>query len=248
MTEEEIIKKLKINSSDKVLDIGGAMRQKEIIQVHTLVDLLKPEEAPYGRSKLKAQNFKKVDITKEILPFANKEFDVCLCTQTLEDLYNPFLVLEEMQRVAKRGYIETPSFGADIVFSHVDVTDWLTGFRRTPGNAHHKWLFQKENGVLKIIPKNYPILYSPEFQVTNWKGERHMEFIWKDKLIYKEIVMLDFHSLISEYRKFFKTRKKEIVKGRALIFIDNPYYFLKQIAKFVLKKGSGFRKRNEESN
>src|SRR5687768_10284392 len=139
LTDLEIIKKLKIKSTDRVLDIGGSMRQHEFIKIDTLADILPPEEAPYWPTKLSANKFVKVDITKSKLPFKDKEFDVCLCTHTLEDLPSPFLVIEEMSRVAKRGLIVTPSMGQDMVFLPIDYTDWLTGARRVPGHAHHKW-------------------------------------------------------------------------------------------------------------
>jgi len=94
LSGKQIIKRLKISPEDKVLDIGGSMNQHEEIKIHTLVDVIHPEEAPYGASKLRADNFIRLDITREKLPFKNNEFDFCLCTHTLEDLSHPFLVLE----------------------------------------------------------------------------------------------------------------------------------------------------------
>ena len=157
LTDQEISSKLKIASSDRVLDIGGSMMQHQDLQIDTLVDLIRPEDAPYGPTKLLAKHFVKVDITKEKLPFKNGEFDVCLCTHVLEDLPNPFMVMDEMARVAKRGLIVTPSMGFDMTFTPIDYTDWLTGARRVPGEAHHKWFFVKENNILKVIPKYFPI-------------------------------------------------------------------------------------------
>ena len=242
MVESKIINKLKITPKTKVLDVGGAMKQRSEIKVDTLVDLLRPEESPYTKSTLKAKNFVRLDVTTQTLPFKDKEFDVVLCTHTLEDLPTPFLVLEQMQRVAKRGYIETPLMGTDIVFSHVDTTNWLTGFRRTPGIAHHKWLFWKHLGKLWVIPKNYPLLYSPEFHVTSWRGETNLSYFWEGKINYHKVDDLDFHMLVSLYREFVKQNEASLTFGKPLIYLDNPYYFAKELVKLFLKKGTAFEK------
>ena len=78
LSDFEIISKFKLKPTDKILDIGGSMKQHQDIKIDTLLDIIRPEEAPYGSSKLRAKNFVRVDITREKLPFKNKEFDFCL--------------------------------------------------------------------------------------------------------------------------------------------------------------------------
>jgi len=243
LTDEEIVKLLDIKPNDRILDIGGSMTQHESIIIDSLADIIRPEEAPYQPSELKAKNFVKVDITKDKLPFKDKEFDIVLCTHTLEDLPNPFLVMDEMSRVAKKGLIVTPSMGFDMEFTEIDFTDWLTGARRVPGQAHHKWFFVKENDGLKVIPKNFPILYTSDFQITDWSGEKEMIYIWSKKIEYKEFLSLNIHSLIDEYIKFIKSNRKYIKKGRVLFFIDNPIAMLKALLKLLLKRGSAYSHR-----
>jgi len=242
LTDEQIIEKFRIRPNDRILDIGGSMKQHPLIRVDTLVDIILPEESPYGKGKLSAKHFACLDITKEKLPFKDKSFDFVLCTHTLEDLYNPFLIIDEMSRVGKRGYIATPSFGADIVYSHFNLTDWLTGARRVPGLAHHKWLFYLNKNVIRIVPKNYPLLYTQEFQITKWRGEEEFEYYWEGEIKYKEIKDLDFHLLVREYKDFIKRNKPKIKKGPVLFYFDNPIYYFKEVAKLFLKRGEGFRR------
>lgn len=243
LTDKQIIEKYRIRPSDKVLDIGGSMRQRENINVHTLVDIVRPEEAPYGKSKLRAKNFVRLDITKEKLPFRDKEFDFSICSHTLEDLTTPFLVLDEMARVAKRGLIITPSMGADLVFSHIDITDWLTGARRVPGIAHHKWFFHEKRDKLRVVAKNYPILYTPQFHFISWSGEDEFSFYWENKIDYEVLDDSYPHKLIDEYTLFYERNKKRLRRGLVLVFIDNPYFYIKEFIKLLLKKGEGFRYR-----
>lgn len=246
LTDEEIIEKYKIKKTDRILDIGGSMDQHKHIKIDTLVDIIRPEEAPYGTSKLLAKNFVKVDIAKYGLPFKDKEFDFCLCTHTLEDLYNPFLVMSEMQRVAKRGLIVTPSMGRDMTFTHVDITDWLTGVRRLPGEAHHKWFFQKIGvKTIKVMPKIYPILYTSDFHITSYTGDPEFIFYWKEKFNVEELMALNVHELIDEYQSFIDKNKKFIKKGFILLYLDEPLYYVKAIVKNVLKIGEGFKRRKK---
>ncbi len=240
LTDNHIIEKLNIKLTDKILDIGGSMRQHTKIKIDTLVDLIKPEDAPYGPTAMRAAHFVQADVTKSKLPFRDKEFDVVLCTHTLEDLSSPFLLIEEMSRVAKGGLIVTPSMGTDMVFTPIDFTDWLTGARRVPGEAHHKWFFVNRDKFLEIIPKNYPILYTSDFQVVGWNGDKEMIFIWKDSINYKEFVALNIHTLIERYESFLKNNLKHIKKGRAVFFWDNSFNFLKAVLKKILKRGVGY--------
>jgi hypothetical protein len=241
LSDKEIIEKFKIKPSDKILDIGGSAKQHRGLKIDTLVDIVSPEESPYQKGKLLAKHFIRLDITKDKLPFTDKSFDFVLCTHTIEDLYNPFLAIDEMSRVGKRGYIATPSLGVDIVYSQYNLTDWLTGGRRIPGMAHHKWLFNSKNGVMQVIPKNYSLLSTAEFQVKGWRGEEEFEYCWAGKIKYRQIQDLNFHELIKHYRGWMKKNLDKIEKGRTLIFIDSPFNLFKELAKLVLHKGEGFK-------
>jgi ubiquinone/menaquinone biosynthesis C-methylase UbiE len=240
LTDKEIITKYKLKPTDKILDIGGSMKQHTDINIDTLVDIVHPKDAPYYPSKLRAKHFVKVDIQSNKLPFKNKQFDFCLCTHTIEDLSWPFLALDEMARVSKRGLITTPSRGEDMVFTQFDITNWMTGGRRVPGVGHHKWFFEKRGKTLYVITKNYPLLYSGEFQFTKWNGPEECRYYWSDDVKYKVAQEIDFHLLIKEYREFVEKNRKYLTKESVLIYFDKPFVILKQWLKLLLKRGKGF--------
>jgi hypothetical protein len=128
------------------------------------------------------------DVTKERLPFEDKSFDFVYCRHVIEDLWNPFLVLSEMQRVAKAGYIETPSIAQELARG---VGAGSFNFR---GHCHHHWFVYNDSGVLKFISKlpwiehvefdeeqiehmlkTYPIYWNTYFQWTDKFDFEHVQ-------------------------------------------------------------------------
>lgn len=79
----------------------------------------------------------------ENLPFKDNEFDYVICNQVLEHAESPEKFIAEQCRVAKRGYIETPSLLGEFLFpkgSHkwviLDIDDKLVMYEKSkmPGN------------------------------------------------------------------------------------------------------------------
>jgi len=69
------------------------------------------------------------------LPFRDKSFDYVICSHVLEHVEDPGVFLGEIERVGKRGYMETPS----------EVKEALAGPR-----PHHRWIVGKEGDRLII--------------------------------------------------------------------------------------------------
>lgn len=61
------------------------------------------------------------------LPFATGSFDYVYCSHLLEHVDDPARCCDELMRVGKAGYVETPSRLSDVMFN----------FTRLPN--HHKW-------------------------------------------------------------------------------------------------------------
>lgn len=55
----------------------------------------------------------------EHLPFKTGSFDYAILSHVLEHLYHPQRSLEEIQRIAKAGYIETPNAFYEFIIPHV---------------------------------------------------------------------------------------------------------------------------------
>ncbi|MBW4551316.1 MAG: class I SAM-dependent methyltransferase [Aphanocapsa sp. GSE-SYN-MK-11-07L] len=95
-----------------------------------------------------------LDLNKDSLPYAEKSVDFVYYRHTLEDIYNPFWLCQEMQRIAKAGYIETQSpvaeFCRGIDGNNDDFPPWR-------GCMHHRYFVWNDQGILTFLPK-YPIV------------------------------------------------------------------------------------------
>lgn len=119
----------------------------------------------------------------EKLPFADKEFDYVICNHVLEHSSDPAQFLREIVRVAKAGYIETPSLLGELLFpkdAHryvvLVIGDKLVMYdkRRMPGNYANNYgeLF------LNYLPYQslpYKLLYFSEKELMHvryeWSGD-----------------------------------------------------------------------------
>jgi SAM-dependent methyltransferase len=94
--------------------------------------------------------FYELDLNCDPLPFDAKSVDFIYCRHVLEDLDNPEHLLKEIRRVARAGYIETPSPIAECCRGVDSPTSLAPG----RGYAHHKWLVGLSRwGKLCFLPK-----------------------------------------------------------------------------------------------
>jgi hypothetical protein len=106
------------------------------------------------------QNTVVIDIDTTPLPYSDKEFDFVYCRHTLEDIQNPVFAFNEIVRVAKSGYIETPS-------PIVELTRGIDG--SSPfykGYIHHRSVVWEHDGILNFIGK-YPVVEYTNIHVPN---------------------------------------------------------------------------------
>lgn len=123
----------------------------------------------------------------EALPFVDKAFDYIICFHVLEHLDNPEKCLNEMMRVGRAGYIETPC----------EVTEKIQGW------TCHKWFVRLENQKLILTQKSNavfdPLLHITFHSLAHKKNRAYLEFIsanrdlftvayeWQDNIDYEFI-------------------------------------------------------------
>jgi len=120
------------------------------------------------------------------LPFKNKSFDYIICRNILEHMEEPEIFIKENERVAKAGYIETPS----------TFNENLTGYNM------HKLLLFNLNNELRIKKRIIPNLLCgdsklSDFFLNDYHFKRFMmknnnnffmvKYFWKDTINYRII-------------------------------------------------------------
>jgi len=159
---EAITPSLKIPSDALVLEVGSGHRP------HPRADVLSDkylEDIERGGKLFIDRPFVQADV--ERLPFKSKAFDYVICRHVLEHTENPQAALNELSRVARAGYIETPSA----------VWEWLH-----PTRAYHRWYVLEINGELVMMrkkPDEAPIPFGHLFEVLNKYSPEYRLFIRK---------------------------------------------------------------------
>jgi SAM-dependent methyltransferase len=74
------------------------------------------------------------------LPYRNGAFDFVYCSHVLEHVFDPASACEELMRVGRRGYIETPTRMSDILFNYTHLQD------------HHRWHINRIGATLIFMP------------------------------------------------------------------------------------------------
>lgn len=129
--------KIRIKDYWKVLDVGSGHNPHTRANI-ILDKYIKDNKERSGQSiKIRyGQQFVEGDACST--PFKDKEFDYIIASHIAEHVNEPAKFCEELMRIGKRGYIETPSKFAEMIL----------------GEIFHKWYVYKKNGALIFEKKN----------------------------------------------------------------------------------------------
>jgi SAM-dependent methyltransferase len=144
-----------LKPGDIVLDVGCGNHPAPVANV--LADFF-PGESPHRTGPL-AQDRPVVVCSVERLPFLDKSVDFAICSHVLEHTDSPERAAAELGRIARRGYLETPGYGKDI----------LVGTGRM-----HNWQVVEFDGVLHF------------FQYSRLQREAHVQSPAMDLWLQKE--------------------------------------------------------------
>lgn len=167
---------LSIHKKDRVLEIGPG--HNPFYRSNVIVDkYIDNNTHRCGDIKIYPhQQF--INADGELLPFKNKEFDYVICNQVLEHVEHPELFIQEICRVGKRGYMETPSLIGEFLFP----------------KESHKWV------ILDIDDKL--ILYTKNSVPGNYKnnyGEQFLNYLPYQSLPYKLLGLTEGNLMINRY-------------------------------------------------
>lgn len=167
---------LKIKKRDRVLEIGSGHNPS--YRSNVIVE--KFIENNYHRSgdvKLYPHQIF-VNVDGECLPFRDKEFDYVICNQVLEHVDDPVKFIQEQCRVAKRGYMETPSLIGEYLFP----------------KASHKWVILDIDDTLVLFEKS-----KMAGNYGNNYGELFLNYLPYQSLPYKILWFTEGNLMLNRY-------------------------------------------------
>jgi glycosyltransferase involved in cell wall biosynthesis len=130
------LKSLQIYPDWKVLDVGSGHQPNR--RANVILDKYVGETIHRTIQQVEIPNDKYFVVGDALFtPFANKEFDFVIASHVAEHIDDPVKFCDELIRISKRGYVETPG----------PITELLL-----PANSH-KWIVRKSGNGL-IFKKN----------------------------------------------------------------------------------------------
>lgn len=127
---------LGIMPEEKVLDIGGGHKPFARADVVVDIDFHSGCHRDGSHMFIDTSRHHYVQASITDLPFPDKSFDFVICIHVLEHIDDPTRGCEELMRVARRGFLETPR----------KWTEFYAGY------PTHRWLVDDNNGVLTFEP------------------------------------------------------------------------------------------------
>ena len=203
----------RLPSDAKVLEIGPGF--VPFPRATMFVDYRKLPSIP-------ADKIVSVDMNCEKLPFEDKSFDFIYCRHVIEDMYNPLLLIKEMERVGKEGYIESPSPMAELGRGVDGSSPQFRGYH------HHHSIVWVHEGQLRIIHK-YPICEYVRFSeedIINWLREGpkfwNTYYLWKDKINLKHYQSGPDYVITRDYSSILKNAMDSSSISSGVFWLDVP--------------------------
>jgi len=142
----QFLTKKRKDGNFKVLDVGGAVGPWFWKNTDVIMDFVCPKgfDGQYIEG-----NITQPEGWEQIFTWVkdNKKFDFVICRQTLEDISHPEFVVNQLQKVAKAGWIGVPSKQMEL------MRGWYPEIPQTRGLHHHRWIYVTKNGRWYGLPK-----------------------------------------------------------------------------------------------
>ncbi len=197
---EQLSSERERDPSFRVIDVGGAATSWSAPVVDCIVDINATDS-----ERSIAADICTIQGWEKILAASRKigGFSYAICTHTLEDLYNPFLALEYLPKIARKGIITMPSIEAEL--SHIESLNWK-------GHVHHRWIFHEASGEMHLIPK-LGLLESMVEYAEYRKETSEIRYDWESEIKYsvfmKNYLGPNVRTVTATYREYLQNALKE---------------------------------------
>lgn len=147
----------------------------------------------------------------ESLPFKDKTFDFVIASHVLEHSLDPASFLNEMQRVAKSGYIEVPDAFMERVNPYTDHRLEIT-LRHGRLLIRKKRAWQSDPEVVELYEDRVKDIVTRQV-IPSHPFEFHVRYYWQDKIDY-EIVNPECHSFVDTVEQQSSSPTKSTLRSR----------------------------------
>lgn len=160
-----------------------------------------------GDERFDRSTWVQLDICGDPWPFTDGQFDFAVCSHTLEDVRDPVRVCRELERVARRGYVETPSRLEEQSYGvHGPWVGW----------SHHRWLVDVHGGALRFVAKPGVLQAWDHFPDGYWATlsdeDRTVTLWWEDRLPAVERIFVEPEGLHAYLREVVGADRPPLVR------------------------------------
>jgi SAM-dependent methyltransferase len=200
-------------SCERVLDVGGwylpLNAATHVLDIHPYATRGAALD-PMNAERFGAATWHVGDACVAPWPFPDKFFDFSFCSHLLEDVRDPLAVVRELSRVAKSGYIETPSREREI-FAKERWAALAARCGRPPevGFYHHRWFVEAEGAHLRFLAKTAEVSRDPAYYLTRSSLGRKMRedesglgLFWDGEITAEETIIIDADEARADLRRF----------------------------------------------
>jgi hypothetical protein len=191
-----------IKEKDLVVDFGSG--NIPIPRANLLADFFPDNN--FHRSGNVVEDRPLIVCNLERLPLLNKSIDFAFCSHVFEHLDSPAEASDELGRIAKRGYIETPAYNRDILVG--------TGYM-------HKWQVVEFEGVMYFFEysdrQTEAHINSPVMDI--WVQKEHhpwQDFFWERQDLFNAIHLWEEKPKIIEFRR----KEKQLAATKPWSMVD----------------------------
>jgi hypothetical protein len=160
-------KKLIKDNGYNSVDIGAGMDYWSYPECKNSIDFLEITKEDNVHYRVDLDKISKSDLVFH-------KYDFSICSHTLEDIFNPFDVIDFLEKISHRGLIAIPSKFYEFSFLYEN---------KYRGNAHHKQLFDIIDNKLVLFPK-YPFIEVMEEtnSIRDMKRGNDLYFYWEGNI------------------------------------------------------------------
>ena len=200
-------------ASERVLDVGGwylpLNAATHVLDINPHATRGQPLD-PKNGERFSAATWRVHDACVAPWPYPDKFFDFSFCSHLLEDVRDPLAVVRELTRVAKSGYVETPSREREI-FAKERWAALAARCGRPPevGFYHHRWFVEADDAHLRFLAKTAEVSRDPAYYITRSSLGRKMReeesgigIFWEGAITAEETIIIDADEARRDLRRF----------------------------------------------